>query len=152
MMQTLPPATLTLLAPFAPRFSPCVWRHALVLVAGTLLAPGTRTVCAALRAMGPHQTRHRTRYHRVLNRAKWSGLAVSRMLLGLLVAAFAPEGPLVLGLDETIERRWGARMELPHHQHGHPMMWSEKRGCPDAAYPPPAALEAALLLLSNHAV
>jgi len=87
-----------------------VWRHALVLVAGTLLAPGTRTVCAALRAMGLRQTKRWTRDHRVLNRAKWSSLAVSRVRLGLLVAAFAPAGPLVLGLDETIARRWGARI------------------------------------------
>ena len=50
------------------------------------------------------------RYHRVLNRAQWSSLAASRVLLGLLVAAFAPAGPLVVGLDETIERRWGAKI------------------------------------------
>jgi len=91
---------LHLLAPFAPLFSARVWRHALVLVAGTLLAPGKRTVCAALRAMGLHQTKRWTRYHRVLNRAKWSSLAVSRVLLGLLVATFAPADPLVVGLDE----------------------------------------------------
>lgn len=109
-MPTLPLAMLQLLAPFAPLFSRRVWCHALVLVAGTILAPGKRTVCAALRAMGLSQTRHWTRYHRVLNRAQWSSLAVSRVLLGLLVAAFAPGGPLVLGLDETIERRWGAQI------------------------------------------
>ncbi len=109
-MPTLPPAMLQLLAPFAPLFSRRVWCHALVLVAGTILAPGKRTVCAALRAMGLSRTRHWTRYHRVLNRAQWSSLAVSRVLLGLLVAAFAPGGPLVLGLDETVERRWGAQI------------------------------------------
>jgi len=101
---------LQLLLPFAPLFSRRVWRHALLLVAGTILAPGKRTVCAALRAMGLSRTRHWTSYHRVLNRARWSGLAVARVLLGLLVAAFAPTGPLVFGLDETIERRWGARI------------------------------------------
>ena len=104
-MPTLPPAMITLLAPFAPLFARRVWCHALVLVAGTLLAPGKRTVCAALRAMGLHRTPHWTRYHRVLNRAKWSSLAASRVLLGLLVASFAPAGPLVFGLDETSERR-----------------------------------------------
>jgi len=106
-MLTLPPAMLHLLAPFAPLFSRRVWCHALVLVAGTLLAPGKRTVCAALRAMGLGQSTRWTRYHRVLNRAKWSSRAVSRVRLGLLVATFAPRGPLVFGLDETIERRWG---------------------------------------------
>ena len=109
-MPTLPPAMITLLAPFAPLFARRVWCHALVLVVGTILAPGRRTVCAALRAMGLSQTTHWTRYHRVLNRARWSSLALGRVLLGLLVAAFAPEGPLVVGLDETIERRWGAKI------------------------------------------
>ena len=104
-MPTRPPAMLTRLAPFAPLFSRRVWCHALVLVAGTLLAPGKRTVCAALRAMGLHQTPHWTRDQRVRNRAKWSRLAVSRVLLGLLVATFAPTGPLIVGLDETLARR-----------------------------------------------
>jgi len=101
---------ISLLAPFAPLFSERVWRHALVLVAGTILAPGKRTVCAALRAMGLSRCQHFARYHRVLNRAKWSSLAVARVLLGLLVAVFAPTGPLVFGLDETIERRWGPKI------------------------------------------
>ena len=109
-MPTLPPAMLQLLAPFAPLFARRVWCHALVLVAGAILTPGRRTVCAALRAMGLSRTPHWTRYHRVLNRAKWSSRAASRVLLGLLVAAFVPEGPLVFGLDETVERRWGARI------------------------------------------
>jgi hypothetical protein len=101
---------LHLLLPFAPLFSRRVWRHALVLVAGAILTPGRRTVCAALRAMGLSRTPYWTRYHRVLNRAKWSSRAASRVLLGLLVAAFAPTGPIVLGLDETVERRWGAKI------------------------------------------
>ena len=96
------------LAPFAPLFSRRVWCHAPALVVGTVLAPGRRTVRAALRAMGLRQTTRWTRYHRVLNRAKWSRRAASRVLLGLLVAAFAPAGPLVVGLDETIARRRGA--------------------------------------------
>jgi hypothetical protein len=101
---------LHLLAPFAPLFARRVWCHALVLVAGAILTPGRRTVCAALRVMGRSQTKRWTRYHRVLNRAQWSSLAVSRVLLGLLVAAFAPCGPVVVGVDETIERRWGAKI------------------------------------------
>jgi hypothetical protein len=109
-MPTLPPAMLPLLAPFAPCFSRRVWPHALVLVVGTLLAPGRRTVTAALRAMGLDRCRRFERYHRVLNRDRWSGVAVSRTLLRLLIATFAPDGPLVLGIDETIERRRGAKI------------------------------------------
>jgi hypothetical protein len=50
------------------------------------------------------------RYHRVLNRAVWSSREASRVLLGLLVEAFVPEGPLVLGIDETLERRRGKKI------------------------------------------
>src|SRR5262249_17897314 len=106
----LSPAMLLLLAPFAPLFRRRVWPDVLVLVVGTLLAPGKRTVTAALRVLGLARTRRFERYHRVLNRTHWSSLAAGRGLLGLLVAAFAPRGPLLLGLDETIERRRGKRI------------------------------------------
>ncbi len=98
---------IRLLIPFAPLFSERVWRHAIVLVAGAILAPGRRTVSSALRAMGLDQEKRFHRYHRVLSRARWSNREVSRVLLGLLVEAFVPEGPLIVGIDETVERRWG---------------------------------------------
>jgi hypothetical protein len=50
---------------------------------------------------------HFQTYHRVLNRARWSSLAASRILLGLLIESFAPAGALVFALDDTIERRRG---------------------------------------------
>jgi hypothetical protein len=95
---------------FAPLFSPRVWEHAQVLLMGAILAPAQRTVAAALRVTGRAQGRQFHRYHRVLSRAAWSELAVGRVLLGLLVAAFAPTGPLLFGIDETLERRRGKRI------------------------------------------
>ncbi len=109
-MPTLPPAMLTLLAPFALHFSRRVWHHVLVLLTGALLAPQRRTVAAALQVTGHTHDRGFSRYHRVLSRARWSGLAVSRTLLRLLVETFVPDGPLVLGIDETIERRRGSKI------------------------------------------
>ena len=109
-MHTLPAPMIRILAPFAPLFSRRVWRHAQLLLVGAVLAPGKRTVSAALRVMGLDQAPQFQRYHRVLNRAVWSGREASRLLLGLLVQAFAPDGPLVLGLDETLERRRGAKI------------------------------------------
>jgi hypothetical protein len=100
-----------LLEPFAPLFSKRVFQHVQVLVAGTILAPGRRTVSSALRAMGLDQYKRFHRYHRVLSRARWSSREVSRILLGLLVEAFVCEGkPLVVGIDETLERRWGKKI------------------------------------------
>src|SRR3954462_5904665 len=105
-MCTLPETMIRLLAPFAPLFSERVWEHARLLLAGAILAPGKRTVASALRAVGLQEERRFCRYHRVLRRAACSSLEASRVLLGLLVEAFVPEGgPLVVGIDETLERR-----------------------------------------------
>ena len=109
-MRTLPTTMLHLLNPFVPLFSKRVWSHVQVLLAGAILAPGKRTVSAALRVMGLGQTEQFQRYHRVLNRATWSGRAASRVLLGLVVKTFVPSGPLVIGVDETLERRWGKKI------------------------------------------
>jgi DDE superfamily endonuclease len=109
-MQTLPPKMLHLVRPFMPLFSKRVWPYVQVLLAGTLLAPGKPTVSAALRVMGLGHLRQFQRYHRVLNRAVWSSREASRILLRLLVETFVPDGPLIIGLDETLERRWGAKI------------------------------------------
>jgi DDE superfamily endonuclease len=99
------------LAPFAPLFSKRVWQHAQLLLVGAILAPGRRTVSSALRAMGLNRFERFHRYHRVLSRARWSSLEASRILLGLLLEAFVVgEGPLVVGLDETLERRYGKKI------------------------------------------
>jgi len=102
---------LTLIAAFAPVFSRRVWQHVQVLLVGAILASGKRTVAALLRVMGRSGERHFQTYHRVLNRAVWSSLEVSRILLGIVVSTFATAGTIVLGLDETIERRWGAKIK-----------------------------------------
>ena len=99
------------LASFAPLFSKRVWQNAQVLLVGAILAPARRTVGSALRAMGLDRYERFHRYHRVLSRARWSSLQASRVLLGLLVEAFVPEGdPLVVGIDETLERRYGRKI------------------------------------------
>jgi hypothetical protein len=110
-MRTLPLKMVQVLVPFAPLFSERVWRHAQLLLIGAIHAPGRRTVSSTLRAMGLDQEKRYHRYHRVLNRASWSSREVSRVLLGLLVKVFVPEGgPLVVGIDETLERRWGKKI------------------------------------------
>ena len=109
-MRTLPAMMLHLLNPFVPLFSKRLWSHVQVLLAGAILTPGKRTVSAALRVMGLGQTEHFQRYHRLLNRAVWSGREASRVLLGSLVKTFVADGPLVIGVDETLERRWGKKI------------------------------------------
>lgn len=82
-----------------------------ILLAGAILAPAKRTLSGALRVMGLGQTKQFQRYHRVLNRATWSGRKASRVVLGLVVRTFVPSGPLVIGVvDETLERRWAKKI------------------------------------------
>jgi DDE superfamily endonuclease len=107
----LPEAIILILAPFAPLFSERVWLHAQVLLLGAILAPGARTVTAALRVMGLAMEHHFTNYHRVLNRATWSARQGSRILLGLLITLLVPPGAtIVLGADDTVERRSGRKI------------------------------------------
>ena len=110
-MPTLPTDYLSLIQIFAPYFSNCIWQHAQVLLLGAILVPGRRTVTAVLRIMGLSDERQFQTYHRVLNRAAWSSWALSRTLLMLLVKTFVPKGPIVCGLDDTIERRRGAKIK-----------------------------------------
>jgi hypothetical protein len=109
-VRTLPPKMVQALVPFAPLFSERVFRHARVLLIGAILAPGARTVSSALRAMGLDQEKRFHRYHRVLSRASWSSREASRVLLGVLLEAFVGKGPLILGIDETLERRYGKKI------------------------------------------
>jgi hypothetical protein len=110
-MPTLPAELLPLIVGLQPLFSKSVWENAQTLLVGAILAVGNRTVTACLRVMGKSNDKHFQNYHRVLNRARWPALEASRRLLRLLVTAFAPTGELVFGLDDTIERRRGARIK-----------------------------------------
>jgi len=110
-LPTLPLEFAVLFFAFAPLFSNRVWPEVQVLLVGAILAPGKRTVTAVLRIMGLSTEKHFQNYHRVLNRAAWSSLKASRVLLRLLIATFATRGPIVLGLDDTLERRRGAQIK-----------------------------------------
>jgi DDE superfamily endonuclease len=109
-MLKLPAELSPLIVEFASLFSKPVWEHAKILLLGAILAPGKRTVTACLRVMGLSQETGFVNYHRVLNRARWSPLTASHILLRMLVTCFAPEGELVFGLDDTIERRRGDKI------------------------------------------
>jgi hypothetical protein len=101
----------TWLAPFAALFTQPSWLNALALATGALLCLNRRTVCSALRAIDGASDKGFSRFHRFLSRGVWSGLQGSRILLGLLVTAFVPDGQaLVVGVDASIERRRGGKI------------------------------------------
>jgi hypothetical protein len=110
-MLTLPKRIIQVLRHFETVFSERVWEWAKVLMIGAILAPGERTVASILRVMGCSDDKQFQNYHRVLNRAKWSSRELSHLLLVLLVRLFvAGNEPLILGIDETIERRRGRQI------------------------------------------
>src|ERR671933_2835235 len=110
-MLHLPRPIIKVLHPFAAVFRERTWEHAHVLLVGASLAPGPRTVTAALRSMGLSHEPHFQNYHRVLSRATWSARRLSELLLMLLLRTFVPdEAPVIVGIDETIERRRGTKI------------------------------------------
>jgi DDE superfamily endonuclease len=107
----LPPCFLSRLAGFTDLFTRPTWSNVLVLLAGVILAPGRRTVTTALRILGRDSDPDYCTFHRILNRAAWSSRAVAGQLLVALIKAFVPSGaPVVVGLDDTTERRWGPKI------------------------------------------
>ena len=109
-MLTLPNAIVSVLVPFATLFTGPTWRKAQLLLVGAILAPGQRTVASALRVMGLSDDHNYGRYHQVLNRAVWSSREVARHLLVLLLQHLGRgDGPLIFGIDETLERRRGSK-------------------------------------------
>ena len=98
------------LDPFRTVFTEPTWRHASVLAMGALLAPGKRTVSSCLRITGNAECKSFSSFHQVLNRAQWEPSELSRILLQLLATNLVEEEPIVVGLDDTIERRWGPKI------------------------------------------
>ena len=112
----LPDPIIEVLLVFRPLFTAPTWRKLMTLLTGTLLTRGRRTVAAALRASGNSMAGNWSLFHQVLNRARWSPLAVSRQLLLLIVETFVPAGACVdLVMDETLERRWGSQISKRGH-------------------------------------
>jgi DDE superfamily endonuclease len=110
-METLPKEIVRVLRVFEDVFSERVWDWVQVLVVGAILTPGQRTVAAVLRVLGLSDERQYQNYHRVLNRARWSSRELSRRLLLVLVETLVSvDEPIVIGMDETIERRRGAKI------------------------------------------
>src|SRR5690348_10124229 len=106
-----PPAEVSaVLAAFAPLFTEPSWLRAQALLCGVLLAPANHTLTAALRALGLAQEPRFENYPRLLNRARWSARQAAQVLLKLLVEAFVPSGPVIIGLGDPIERRRGRKL------------------------------------------
>lgn len=110
-MVNVPLEVQTILLPFAPLFSTPVWQNACTLFIGAILSISKRTVTSALKVMGLKDEKRFTNYHRVLNRAKWNALNAAKILLGRIVSVIPATWPLIVLVDETIERRKGNKIK-----------------------------------------
>jgi len=106
----VPPVLVSLMAAFRSFFTAPVWDHVLVLVTGAILTPGKRTVSAVLRIMGLSEAADFALYHHVLSQAHWDSRVIARRLLSLILERLLPSGPVIIGIDDTIERRWGDKI------------------------------------------
>ena len=111
-MSTLSSPIIQVFSPFFLLFS-CykTWTKAALLITGAILCKGGRTVCSSLKVMGLRGEQAFENYHRVLNRAQWSALEGSKILLLQLIKTLNITGPLVVAIDDHIERRNGKKIK-----------------------------------------
>ncbi len=110
-MPYLPEVIISLLTAFEVCFTKPTWRHAQILLIGAILCTGKRTVTSCMRVMGLSNEKNFDRYHNVLRNAVWSGLQASKILLGLLIILLPKGFPIIILMDETLERRKGKKIK-----------------------------------------
>ena len=102
---------ITILAAFAPQFTRPTWKNIQILFLGAVLCRGARRVTSILRVMGLKNEKNFSKFHRILSHARWNGLALSKILLGLLIAVLPSSWPILIAVDETLERRQGKKIK-----------------------------------------
>lgn len=110
-MSTFPVEFIEIIIQYQMMFSKPVFEHIKLMLSGAILAPGKRTVSSVLQITGLGQEKNFHKYHRVLSHARWSALKGAQILLDQLLSCFLSSGPVVVGIDETLERRWGKRIK-----------------------------------------
>jgi hypothetical protein len=110
-MLSLPTEIITILAAFSSEFTCPTWKNIQLLLTGAILCRGARRITSILRVMGLQEESNFSKYHRVLSRAQWNGLALSKILLGLLIGILPQSWPILIAIDETLERRKGKKIK-----------------------------------------
>ena len=105
------PEIISVLAAFAPIFTRPTWKNINTLFIGAILCRGARRITSILRVMGLSEVKNFSKYHRVLSRAKWDGLAASKIIFGLLIKLLPHDWPIIIAVDETLERRRGKKIK-----------------------------------------
>lgn len=105
------PEIISVISVFACEFNRPTWKNIQTLLLGAILCRGARRISSILRVMNLSHESNFGKYHRVLNRAAWDGLALSKILLGLLIKLLPDSWPILIAVDETLERRQGKKIK-----------------------------------------
>lgn len=114
-MLPIPAEIIAVFSAFESQFCKPTYLKLQIIMIGTILGRGRRTIASALRAVGLSQEENFSNYHQVLNRAKWSGLATSKILLKLICEKLGNLDNYRFGIslviDEHLERRSGRKIK-----------------------------------------
>ena len=110
-MPELPMEIITIVAAFSSEFTRPTWKNIQLLLIGAILCRGARRITSILRVMDLREEKNFSKYHRVLSRAQWSSLALSKILLGILIGILPGSWPILIAVDETLERRKGKKIK-----------------------------------------
>src|SRR5829696_2686670 len=103
----LPPEAHPLFNALVFTFTSPTYQRFSTLLVGAVLTTGRRTVANLLRTLRHLAPGHRTSYQRVLSRARWSGIALGCALMRLALDRLAPDGPVALVGDDTVDGHEG---------------------------------------------
>lgn len=102
---------LAVLSSFSSEFSRPTLKNIKILLIGAILCRGPRRISSVLRVMGLASEGNFSNYHRVLNRARWDGVMLAKIMLGLLIQLLPDSWPILVAVDETLERRRGKKIK-----------------------------------------
>jgi DDE superfamily endonuclease len=98
----------------------------LVLLLGTLLTTGRRTITNILRTVRYQAPGHASSYHRVLSRRRWSTWVMARAVIRFLLDHVAPPGPVLLAGDDAVTEHPGP---VPLNKSRRSLYCLIQRGC-----------------------
>src|SRR5260370_14256989 len=96
-----------LLGQFAPVFLHPTYQRFLVLLVAATLTTGRRTVSNLLRSVPGLAPGDPSSYHRVFSKRRWSALLLARPLAKFILDHCAPDGPIFLAGDDTVDQHRG---------------------------------------------
>lgn len=110
-MTNLPEPILHVFVMFAPLFSKPVYQNALLLFVGHILCKGRRTVADILRCMHLKNVKNFSKFHWVLNGAKWNCLRGAKIVFLQIIKLLPADEEIIINIDSTLERRKGPKIQ-----------------------------------------